>query len=134
MATVLNNLVARRGHIVAEVVKAELGAGCVDDVAGVGITAVIDLSRELEAVIQTIFLRIRVRRVIDKGATALAGFWRVSLEDANGHAETIVERSHPDGVTLYKVVVCSDEVYTFASDRVEVRPKRGCKGFSFAGT
>ena len=134
MAAVLNNLVAGWGHIVAEVVKAELGAGCVDDVAGVSIPAVIDLAGELEAVIQAIFLRICVCWVIDKGAAALAGFWRVSLEDANGHAEAIVERSHPDRVTLYKVVVCSDKVDTFASDRVEVRPKRGCKGFSFAGT
>ena len=33
VAAVLNNLVAGWGHIVAEVVKAELGAGCVDDVA-----------------------------------------------------------------------------------------------------
>ena len=56
------------------------------------------------------------------------------MEDANGHAEAIVERSHPDRVTLYKVVVCGDKVDTFAGDGIKVCGECGCKGFSFAGT
>ena len=74
MSAVLNNLVTGWCHIVAEVVKAKLGAGCVDDVAGIGVTAVIDLARELEAVIKAILLRICVLRIIDKCAAAFASF------------------------------------------------------------
>ena len=58
----------------------------------------------------------------------------MTLKNTNGHPECVVERSHPDCVTLDKVVVGGDNVDAFACNCIEVGRECGCKGFTFART
>jgi hypothetical protein len=100
-AAVLDLLGERLGHVVAQVVKAELRVGAVRDVGRVG------------------------RRLL------LGRLHR--LQDADRHAEQVVDRLHPHRVTAGEVVVDGDDVDTPTGQAVEHDRERPGERFALAG-
>ena len=76
-----------------------------------------------------------VRHIGDVGfvGRAAGGRVHVVLDHADRQAEESVERRHPLGVTLGKVIVDRDDVNARAGQRVEVRGKRGDQRLALAG-
>ena len=97
----LHALLGTGNHVVAQVIKAELGVGAVGDVGLVG------RALELE------------RHVV--------------LEQTDGHAQILVDATHPLGVALGQVVVDGDDVHALTGDSVEIAGQRGDEGLAFAG-
>ena len=97
----LDHLLQRRGHVVAQVVEAELGVGAVGDVRRVGDLLVLEALHV--------------------------------LQDADGHAERVVDRLHPLRVALCEVVVDRHEVDAVAGQRVEEDRQGGHQRLALAG-
>ena len=70
----------------------------------------------------------------------VAGVGRLALgivhavdDDADGHAQELVDLPHPFGVALGEVVVDGDDVDALAGERVQVNGEGGDQGLAFAG-
>ena len=57
----------------------------------------------------------------------------IVLQQADGHAQVLIDAAHPLGVTLGQVVVDGDDVHALTGDSVEVAGQGGDKGLAFAG-
>jgi hypothetical protein len=101
----LHRLGKLHGHVVAQVVEAELGVRAVGDVAGIGGAAV--------------------------GLLEVVG--HLGLDDANCHPERLVDRPHPLGVALCQVVVHGDELDVHAGERVQVEGQRRDERLALTG-
>ena len=100
--------------------------------------AALDLVLELdgEVVAQVVEAELRVGAVGDVGGVLgalLGGHAVVGLEDADGHAERVVDRLHPLGVAAGEVVVDGDEVDGVARERVQHHRERGGERLALAG-
>ena len=65
------------------------------------------------------------------GAAAGVGVGLMFVDAIDGETVEHVERSHPLGVTLGKIVVDGDDVHAVSGERVEEDGKGGDEGFSF---
>ena len=57
----------------------------------------------------------------------------VVLEQADGHAQVLVDAAHPLGVALGQVVIDGNDVHALAGDGVEIAGQRGNEGLAFTG-
>ena len=57
----------------------------------------------------------------------------VVLQQTDGHAQILVDATHPLGVALGQVVVDGDDVHALTGDSVEIAGQRGDEGLAFAG-
>ena len=119
-APALHLQVGFQGHIVAQVVKAEFVVGAVENVGAVGIGA----GHRDEAGVAAL------AGVGQLGVVAVGG---IVLEAADGEAEEVIDRAHPDGVAAGEVVVDGDDVDGVAGEGVEVGGQCSDQGFAFAG-
>ncbi len=99
------------GHVVAQVVEAELGVGAVGDVRGIGLGAL------HQAQVMLVFVRGFARRVVDEGFLAVLGGGG-HLQDADGESQKAVDPAHPAAMQPCEVIVDGDEVDAFACQRV----------------
>ncbi len=86
-------------------------------------------------VAQVVEAEFRIRAVGDGrsvGGDLLVGFHAV-LNEADVHAEELVDAAHPFAVALGQVVVDRDDVHVLAGQSIEVACKRGYERFAFAG-
>src|SRR5690348_2453134 len=76
-----------------------------------------------------------VRAVGDVGGVGGAALHVVEIvnDDADGEAERFVNRAHPFRVAASEIIVDGDDVDAAASERVEIRGKRGDERLAFAG-
>src|SRR5581483_10426109 len=113
-------------HIVAQVVEAELVVRSVGDVAGVGFGA------RAFAGVRKARVGMFVFGIVDIGTALVAGLRGLALDDADAHAEQVIDGAVPDRVALGQIVVDRDEVRAFAEQRIEIDGQRGDQRFAFA--
>ena len=110
------------------------GVDLVDD--GVVVAALNTLLGAGDHVIaQVIEAKLGVGAVRDVGLVgrALKLERHVVLQQADGHAQVLVDTAHPLGVALGQVVVDGDDVHALTGDSVEIAGQRGDEGLAFAG-
>ena len=57
----------------------------------------------------------------------------IVLQQADGHAQVLVDAAHPLGVALGQVVIDGNDMHALAGDSVEVAGQGGDEGLAFAG-
>jgi hypothetical protein len=115
------------GHVVAQVVEAELVVRAVRDVAGVGLLAA--HRPEVAQALVGVAL-VDVLGVVDE-AGQLAG--RARHDDADREPEQVVDRAHPARVAAGEVVVHRDQVGAPAAEAVQVESERRDQRLALAG-
>jgi hypothetical protein len=115
------------GHVVAQVVEAELVVGAVRDVAAVGLLPGAG-AKVLQAGVGMGL--VEVLGVVDEGPVlALA----LRLDHAQRQPEQREDGAHPAGVAASQVVVDGDQVRAPPGERVEVERQRRDQGLALAG-
>ena len=106
----------------------------VDDGEGV---AALDHLRHVvfHVVAQIVEAELVVRAVGDVGGVGLPALIVVETmhDDADGHAEKLVDLAHPLRVAAGEIVVDGDDVHAFAGERVEIDCGGGDQRLAFAG-
>ena len=114
------------GHVVAQVVEAELVVGAVGDVGGIGLAARHGPKRPEALVLGAVL------RVVEVGCAVGAEPPR-GVDHAHAEAEGAVDRSHPARVAPGQVVVDRDDVHALAGQGVEIGRERRHQGLALAG-
>ena len=93
------------------------------------------LDAELHVVAQVVEAELVVGAVGDVGAVGVLALLVVEVvdDDADRHAEGLVDAAHPFGVAFGQVIVDGDHVDALAAERVEVAGQGGDEGLAFAG-
>ena len=93
------------------------------------------LDRVLDVVAQVVEPELRVRAVRDVGPVAelALGVGQAVHDDADRHAQELVDPPHPLGVAAGQVVVDRDDVDALAGQRVQVDRQRRDQRLAFAG-
>ena len=88
----------------------------------------------LHIVAQIVEAELVVRAVGDVGGVGLAALLVVEPvhDDADGHAEELVDLAHPLGVAAGEIVVDGDDMHAFAGERVKIDGGRGDERLAFA--
>ncbi len=121
----LDKLVLADGHVVAQVVEAELAADAIGDVGLIGLLAgarpPVDepLIFQLRAGIDV--LRVEQGRELQRA------------NDADGQAQSVENLAHPAAVAPGQVFVDRDQMDALAAEGVEVERQRGDERLAFAG-
>ena len=86
-------------------------------------------------VAQIVEAELVVGAVGDVGGVGLAALVVVEAvdDDADGHAEELVDLAHPLGVAAGEIVVDGDDVHALAGERVEIDGERRDQRLAFAG-
>ena len=108
-------------HVVTQVIESELAVLAVRDVGEVCL-APVDLAPVLVPPVQLL-----------EGDVGVVHRALVVRDVAHGHAEGVVDRSHPSGAGLGEVVVRGDEVRTLALQRVQVERERRNERLALTG-
>ena len=89
------------------------------------------LDAELHVVAQVIEAELVVGAVSDVGAVGVFALLIVEIvnDDADRHAEELVEAAHPLGVAFGQVIVDGDDVDAFAFERIQVDGQRWRRAF-----
>jgi hypothetical protein len=106
----------------------------VDD--GVGVAALHHLRHVVfHVVAQIVEAELVVGAVGDVGGVGLVALLVVEAvdDDADGHAEELVDLAHPLGVAAGEVIVDGDDVDALAGERVEIDRQRRDQRLAFAG-
>ena len=121
------------GHVVAEVVEAELVVGPVGDVGLVRLGAG-DGPEVLQPRVRVLF--VEVLGVVEEGARFLdvaAVVADLVLDHRHRQSEHVEDGAHPAGVAAGEVVVDGDEVGALAAQSIEVERKAGDQRLAFTG-
>ncbi len=111
------------GHVVAQVVERQLGVGRVCDVGVVRLF----LGRWPQVLQAAVGVGlVDELRVVNEGAGC-------ADVDAHAHAQQVIDRSHPAGVTPGEVVVDRDQVDALAGQRVQVQGQAGDQRLALTG-
>ena len=94
------------------------------------------LDAELHVVAQIVEAELVVGAVGDVAAVALLALLVVQIvhDDADRHAQALVDAAHPFGVALGQVVVDRDDVHALAFERVQIDGQRGDQRLAFTGS
>ena len=136
------DLVILVGGFLAGAGNDERGAGLVDEdgidfvddgVIERALDAIVDA--ELHVVAQVVEAEFVVGAVGDVGAVGVLALLVVEVvdNDADAHAEGLVDAAHPFGVAFGQVIVDRDHVNALAAERVEVAGQGGHQRLAFAG-
>ncbi len=120
----LRQAIQAGGHVVAQVVEAELVIRAVGDVGVVGF-APLDGFQVLEARVVAVPVRVeaeRVHRVV----------FAPVLDHSGRQAQEVIDRPHLLQAELRQVVVGGDEVHATPGQRVQVHRQSGGQGLAFA--